>query len=208
MERRSRVFRSETFTPSARLIPVNATPTPEDLYRLFPEDRGASELVPLTPDEMPEPYRQLLVHTHHMTVTVEGFYGQPVDVRVLDSMRTYRTYCRRILLSLKETGEVVQFGIIEVNLAALSDTVRGEIVAGKTPLGRVLIENNVLRSIQPVSYFRVWPGVQLCEWFNLPEPQTTYGRVGIIFTGDQPAIEVLEILAPVSRTSSTPLNLA
>jgi len=26
---------------------------------------------------------------------------------------------------------------------------------------------------------------------------TTYGRLGVIYTGDRPAVEVLEILAPI-----------
>ena len=168
-----------------------------DLDRLLPEGRERSDLIPVLPDEIPEPYRQLLVHTHHMTVTVEGFYGQAVDVTVLDRVRRDMTYGRKILLSLKESGEVVQFGIIEVDLAALSDTVREEIVGEKTPLGRVLIQNNVLRSISPLQFYRVTPWPQLCEWFGLSTPRVTYGRLGIIYAGDQPAIEVLEILAPV-----------
>ncbi len=176
---------------------MNRKPTVSDLYALFPDGDDRPELVPVSPEEMPEPYRQLLVHTHHMTVTVEGFYGQPVNVRVLDSIRDVDRYGRKILLSLQESGDVVQFGIIEVDLAALSDTVRDEIVAGRTPLGRVLIQNNVLRSIQPVGFFRVLPSRKLRDWFGLAEPLTTYGRLGIIFTGDRPAIEVLEILAPI-----------
>ncbi len=168
-----------------------------DLHRLFPEGRDRSDLLPVPPDEIPEPYRQLLVHTHHMTVTVEGFYGQAVNVKVLDRVRSEMTYGRKILLSLKESGDVVQFGVIEVNLAALSDTVREEIIAEKTPLGRVLIQNNVLRSISPLQFYRVTPWPQLCEWFGLKAPRVTYGRLGIIYAGDHPAIEVLEILAPI-----------
>ena len=154
-------------------------------------------MMAVTPEEMPEPYRQLLVHTHHMTVTVEGHYGQAVNVKVLASVRGERDYARKILLALKETGEVVQFGIIDVDLEALSENVRCEIVAGQTPLGRVLIQNDVLRSIQPVAFYRVLPSAQLCEWFGLTQPQPTYGRLGVIFTGDRPAIQVLEILAPI-----------
>jgi len=187
---------------SPRFLALNPTPTADGLYSLFPEGRDRPALTPVTPEEMPEPYRKLLVHTHHMTVTVEGFYGQSVNVTVLDSVRAGDTYGRKILLSLKESGEVVQFGIIEVDLAALTPPVRDEILAGQTPLGRVLIQNNVLRSIQPVGFFRVELDAAMGEWFGLCEPQTTYGRLGVIFTGDRPAIEVLEILAPVSLRAS------
>jgi len=176
---------------------LNPTPTVDGLYALFDDRTDRPEMIPVTPEEMPEPYRQLLVHTHHMTVTVEGFYGQPVNVEVLETVLSKVEYGRKILLSLKETGEVVQFGMIEVDLSALSNTVGDEILAGKMPLGRVLIQNNVLRSIQPVAFFRVEPSAKLCEWFHLSEPQTTYGRLGVIYAGEQPAIEVLEILAPI-----------
>ncbi len=177
-------------------------PTADDLYALFPAGTDRPGFTPVAPEEMPEPYRSLLVHTHHMTVTVEGFYGQPVTVAVLDHVRCGDVYGRKILLSLKETGEVVQFGMIEVDLAALSESVRAEIVAGKTPLGRVLIENDVLRSIRPLGFYRVELDAAMCTWFGLKEPQTTYGRLGVIFTGDRPAIEVLEILAPVGERNA------
>ena len=183
---------------------VNANPTAESLSSLFPHADDCPELVPVSSEEMPQPYRQLLVHTHHMTVMVEGHYGQSVNVKVLESVRGERDYGRKILLTLRETGEVVQFGIIAVDLDALSESVRREIVAGQTPLGRVLIQNNVLRSIHPVEFFRVHPDAKLCEWFGLLEPQLTYGRLGVIFTGDRPAIQVLEILAPIPAPVAMP----
>ena len=176
---------------------LNATPTVDGLYALFPDAADRPHLTSISADEMPEPYRRLLAHTHHMTVTVEGFYGQPVAVRVIDAVKDGNRYGRKILLSLKDTSEVVQFGIIEVDLAALSESVRDEVLAGRTPLGRVLIQNSVLRSIQPLGFFRVEPCPALCEWFGSTEPRTTYGRLGVIFTEDRPAIHVLEILAPI-----------
>ena len=177
---------------------MNANPTADDLYALFSDSDDRPELVAVTPQAMPQPYRQLLVHTHHMTVTVEGHYGQSVDVKVIESVQGEFDYARKILLNLRETGEVVQFGIIDVDLEALSEHVRREIVAGRTPLGRVLIQNDVLRSIHPVEFFRVTPDAKLCDWFGSSEPQVTYGRLGVIFTGDRPAIRVLEILAPIA----------
>ena len=47
--------------------------TLDDLFALFPDrsDRPTVETVPA--EAVPEPYRGLLVHSHHMTVTVERF---------------------------------------------------------------------------------------------------------------------------------------
>jgi hypothetical protein len=35
------------------------------------------------------------------------------------------------------------------------------------------------------------------EWFSATPGADTFGRVGVIYTGDKPAAEVLEILAPI-----------
>jgi hypothetical protein len=39
----------------------------------------------------------------------------------------------------------------------------------------------------------------MAEWFRVPAGAETFGRVGVIYTGDQPVVEVLEILAPVQQ---------
>ena len=104
-------------------------------------------------------------------------------------------YARMMLLAIPN-GTVVQFGIVRVNLLALSADVRAEIVAGQTPLGRVLISHDVLRRIRPTSFVRATSNAFLAK--HLGDAPAYYGRVGVIFAGDLPAVEVLEILAPVS----------
>jgi chorismate-pyruvate lyase len=146
---------------------------------------------------VPEPYRGLLAHTEHMTVTVEAFYGCPVDVRVLEAGRDGDFYHRRIVLTLHGTDRIVQYGLVRINLKLLSAKVREEILAQKTPLGRILIENNVLRRVEPTSFLEVRPGPELARHMELAKPVTIYGRTGVIFCNDQPAIAVLELLSPV-----------
>ena len=83
----------------------------EELYALFPGDALPSyEIIPGA--EMPQPYRGLLVHEHHMTVTVEAYHGGPVDVRILDRRQDGSDYARKILLVHQATGKIVQFGIV------------------------------------------------------------------------------------------------
>lgn len=190
-------------TPQTALFPfanAPAVPAPQpftldDLYAYFPDrsDRPAVEHVPA--GAVPEPHHRLLVHSHHMTVTVEEFYGDAVDVRVLDARRDGDSYARKILLALRGSGKVVQFGIVHIDLGFLAPDVRDEIVSQRTPLGRVLIEHNVLRVVRPVEFFRAVPGPAMGEWLGSGEP--TYGRLGVIYTDGKPAIRVAEILAPV-----------
>ncbi|MFO0926002.1 MAG: hypothetical protein U0736_03060 [Gemmataceae bacterium] len=63
-------------------------------------------------DTIPAPYRGLLVHEEHMTVTVEAYHGGPVDVRVMEALEDGDLYAREVLLVHQATGRVVQFGIV------------------------------------------------------------------------------------------------
>jgi len=181
---------------------VTPTPTLAELYRLFRADVPPPDHTLLSPDDVPEPYHRLLIHPHHMTVTVEDYYGSRVNVRVLDRRLAGDTYARKILLELQSDGRVVQFGVVRIRLDFCSDAVRAAILEEKTPLGRILIEHDVLRRIEPRAFFRVTPGPQLTKWFDLSAPTDSYGRLGIIHCDEQPAIEVLEILAPIEDQKS------
>ena len=160
---------------------------------LWPSDSTATFI---TAEQIPDPYRKLLAHTDHMTVVVEEFYKSPVDVRVLESGREGDFYHRRIVLTLQGTDRIVQYGLVRIDLACLPAPVRDAIVEEKTPLGRVLIDHNVLRRIEPTAFLKVQPGPTLMQNMGLKESSTLYGRTGVIFCDDRPAIAVLELLCP------------
>ena len=173
-----------------------AGPQLSDLLALFPPTDWLRAYETIAADLVPEPYRKLLVHEQHMTVTVEAHHGSLVDVRVLERIHEGDTYARKILLSLQSTGRIVQFGLMRIHLQYCDEEVRREIVAGQTPLGRILINHDVLRRIEPTAYLRILPGPAMMEWFALKTPQPVYGRLAIIHCNDQPAVELLEIVAP------------
>jgi chorismate-pyruvate lyase len=149
-------------------------------------------------EQTPEPYRTLLAHHEHMTVSVEAHYGAPVDVEVLESQRDGDFYSRKIILHRQTDGHVVLFGVPRISLRLLDEDVRREILGQNIPLGRVLISHNVMREVQLASLYRVEPGPELCRMFRLAAPQTTYGRTAFIYLDGYLAIELLEIVAPVS----------
>jgi chorismate-pyruvate lyase len=171
-------------------------PSVESLFALFPgpDDRPAYEVI--AGAAMPEPYRGLLVHEHHMTVTVESYHGGPVDVRILARRQDGGLYARKILLVHQASGRVVLFGIMRIDLDQTSEAVRAAIVAGDTPLGRILIEHDVLRRIELVAALRITPGPGQMDWFGLSEPVPLYGRLAIIHCDGKPAVELLEVVAP------------
>jgi chorismate-pyruvate lyase len=177
---------------------LTTAPTLDHLFGLFPNFPDRPETVEIPPGELPAPYARLLVHNHHMTVTVEEFYRSPVDVRVVESRRDGNEYARKSLLTARASGKVVQFGLVRIDLGVCTQAVRDEIIEGKTPLGRVLIRHNMLRRIEPLAFLRVALSSTMAGWFGVKPGSTTFGRVGVIYTGECPAVEVLEILAPAT----------
>lgn len=170
-------------------------PTVESLFAPFGNDDLPKYTV-VTAEQMPEPYRKLLAHKHHMTVTVEERDGGPVDVKVLSEEMADDDYRRRIVLLSKKTRKPVLFGVIYVDLARTSDAVREAIIEGKTPLGTILIKHNVLREIEPVAYLKIEPGDRQLGWFELEESGPMYGRLAVIHVDGEPAVQLFEVVAP------------
>jgi chorismate-pyruvate lyase len=173
-----------------------AGPDGRGLFALFPPSGYMAHFEPVAAEAVPPPYHGLLVHEHHMTVTVEAHHSEKVDVRILEQQRGVNCYARKILLVTQKSRRVVQFGLVRIHLQFCSPAVREEILSGQTPLGRILIQHNVLRRIEPISYLRIVPGPAMLEWFALSEPRPTYGRTALIHCDGKPAIELLEVVAP------------
>jgi chorismate-pyruvate lyase len=146
--------------------------------------------------ELPTVYRRLLAHTGHMTVTVEDRHSSPVNVQVLQIHQTLTHYSRKILLRRQSDLRVVQFGIVRLALDALESAAREEILSQQAPLGRVLIEHGVMRAVQLLGLWQVACGSELAEHFQTAPGHTTYGRTALIYCNGEPAIELLEIVAP------------
>jgi chorismate-pyruvate lyase len=171
-------------------------PDYRELFGLFPHSDDLPQIEFVSANDVPPPYHELLVHKHHMTVTVEAHHQCRVDVRILNRVREGNSYARKILLTSQRTGEVVQFGIVRIWLQYCSLEVQNRILEGKTPLGRILIENRVLRRIEPTAFMRVLPGRALESWFGPKGRQPAYGRLAYIHCNSQPAIELMEVVVP------------
>ncbi len=147
-------------------------------------------------EAVPEPYRKLLAHHEHMTVAVEQHHGCKVDVEVLATRDDGDYYSRKIVLHRQTDRAPVLFGIPRINLRLLADDVRQEIIGQTAPLGRVLIEHNIMREVQLASLYRVQPGPDLRRLMNLTPSTATYGRTAFIYLDGYPAVELLEIVSP------------
>jgi hypothetical protein len=165
-----------------------------DLFAQFPPADDFPMITPVAPDEVPPPFHGLLVHEHHMTVTVEAYHGDRVDVHVLNRRIAASHYSRKIVLELQHSRKRVLFGIVRVNLDYCSVPVCAAILSERTPFGRILIEHNVMRRIEPMQYLRVHAGPRQLAWFGLKEPRPLYGRLAYIHCDGQPAVELFEVV--------------
>ncbi|MFM8572418.1 MAG: hypothetical protein ACKOAU_12540 [Pirellula sp.] len=181
---------------------LNNTPNQvsiESLLAIFYHDRSElANFERVSAEQLPDVYGKLLNHSSHMTVAVEEFYRDQVDVRVLRSQSDQVHYCREILLRSNRIDKVVQYGIVRLKLDLISEPARSEILAQNKPLGRVLIDREILRVVELFDLFRITCGPKLAEFFSVPEGTCTYGRTAMIHCDREPAIELLEIVAPTS----------
>lgn len=172
----------------------------QDLIRLFPEPEGQPLYLSaehVAKEATPEPYRQMLVHELHMTVTMEAWYKSAVDVIVIDQRFEDDLYLRRSLLRKHGTDKIVQLGYVRFNFAYVTDVVKQEILGGQIPLGRVLIQHNVLRHVDLGAIIRFTAGPGIANRLQMKEGQVTFGRLATIFCNGSPAIDLLEISAPL-----------
>jgi len=178
------VNQSRTVPPDLRVL--------VDLF--YPAPGLLGEFREVEARDVPEPYRRLLAHHDHMTVTVEAEYGEPVNVSVLAVHTTATHYSRKIVLTRRSNQQVVLFGLVRLNVSFLGDDVRREIESQGAPLGRILIEHNVLRHVKLLSLWHIDAGPDLREHFGLPALAACYGRTALIYCNGVPAVELLEIV--------------
>ncbi len=168
----------------------------EFLTRLFyPSLDVLGQFEEINEDDLPPVYGRLLAHDQHMTVTVESYHGCPVDVRVLRACRTPTHYQRNSLLTRHTDGQVVLFAILRAAVSLLAPEVRQELESENTPLGRILIQRNVLRNVRLMSLWKVEPADQLREFFRFDPPEVCYGRTALLYCDAVPVMELLEIVA-------------
>lgn len=145
------------------------------------------EVLEVGSSDVPEPYRRLLDHRSHMTVTMEAFVGGTLGLKVLQERLEAGSgdadstglYAREIML-LAPSGSPVQYGIVRVDLGAVLPDVRQRILAGSTPLGRVLIEAGTLRDVHDVELVRISAGQELARRIGIELGRTLFGRVATI----------------------------
>jgi len=150
--------------------------------------------VVVQPNEIPHPTDELLVHHEHMTEVLQRRYGRPVALHVLDENLDGDHYTRKVRLTPAASDQVVEWGIVRLDLRYMSDAVRTEILAKRAPLGDILIRHDVHRRIKPRWFMRFPARGPMLTFFGDAGDRPLHGRIGTIYCDEKPAIQLLEIV--------------
>lgn len=172
-------------------------PNLEELVLLFhPSLESLGQFHEVTAADLGPPFRELLAHEHHMTVTMERHHDVPVELEVIREQKTDDWYAREILLRRASDRRPVQYGIVRLHWRLLPATVRRPIEQHQAPLGRILIEQRVLRQVKLSQLWAIRPSAWLQTHIEQDAPRPLYGRTALLLCDGTPAIELLEVALP------------
>jgi chorismate-pyruvate lyase len=149
-------------------------------------------------DEMPQPYRKLLVHSLDMTPTLESFYGQTMRLKLLGRERDQDCYLREVALQSAGDQKSVEYGVIRIHLDRLPAKAAQRVLEEQRPLGNILQTENVPHLSWPQAFFSLEADAHLFAVLGLTQPSTLFGRRNVLLDARRSLLaDVIEILAPV-----------
>lgn len=181
----------ETVREHVDLLPLT------DFYRKGSSVRRLPEIAWIEPEQMPQPYRDLLVHDRDMTPTLEKYHETSLHIHVLNRSLEDGVLSREVILHLGEREQPVEFGAIKIHLDLLPPEPRGRVLEGRIPFGGILRDFDIEHFSQPSSFFWVKPDAMMMVALGLRFPKRLYGRCNTLthLSGESLA-EVVEILPP------------
>lgn len=187
---------SEPLTHPARVLPC-AYPL-DEFYALA--GRELPQIEPVKGDEVPEPWRTLLVHHNDMTPTLEHFHGDNVWLHVISRRHRGDFYFREVVLLTERDQRPIEFGAIKIDLMRFPCAARPRILEEHQPLGGVLRDYKVSHTSRPKAYLRVEADDFINNALQLKGRQTLYGRRNTLFDPEhRPLAEIVEILPPSNK---------
>ena len=151
-------------------------------------------------EEVPQPYRALLVHSSDMTPTLERFYGQTLRLRVLSRERQDDSYKREVILWLAQDTRPVEYGVIRIFLDRLPPTARRLVLEEQRPLGDILHGEAIPHLSWPQAFFRLKSDARAGAALGMRHAGFLYGRRNVLLDGSRRLLaEVIEVLAPAAK---------
>jgi chorismate-pyruvate lyase len=187
---------SDSIVQPSRVLPF-AYPL-DEFYALAKRELPAIEQI--EGNEVPQPYRDLLVHQSDMTPTLEKFHGERIYLNVISRQTRGDFYFREVILLSQRTRRPVEFGAIKINLGLFPPAARRLILEEVEPLGGILAEHHIPHSSRPKAFLRIQADSFIKGALQLSGDQTLYGRRNTLFDPQQRALaEIVEILPPAEQ---------
>jgi len=150
-------------------------------------------------DEVPQPYKSLLVHSLDMTPTLENYYHQPVDITVLSRERQQESYFREVILHINWESKPVEYGAIRICLDHLPTAAQERVLQEQCPFGSILSRESIPHLSWPQAFFRVAADTHMLAVLRLRKACALYGRRNVLVDNSRRLLaEVIEVLAPVA----------
>lgn len=150
-------------------------------------------------EEMPQPYRQLLVHEGDMTPTLQNYHGSRLHLDVLRWVERGSFYFREVVLVTDDGAKRVEFGAIKMFLELFPPAARREILEAHIPLGALLAKYKIEHLSRPKAFLKIQVDDYIAEALALQGPQVLYGRRNTLSDLDlRPLAEIVEILPPAN----------
>jgi len=167
----------------------------DEFYALAQRELPAIEQI--EGEDVPPPYRELLVHNADMTPTLEKFHEDRIHLNVISRQARGDFYFREVVLVTAKTKAAVEFGAIKINLALFPPAARRLILEEQEPLGTILAEFKISHASRPKAFLRLQADPFIKGALQLRGKQVLYGRRNTLFDPQQRALaEIVEILPP------------
>lgn len=146
-----------------------------------------------------EPYRSLLAHDSDMTTKLENYYHGSIELLVLKCRTEDNSHRREVVLRMKENKQPIEYGAIDINLAAFKDPVREQILEGHRPLGGILLEHKIQYKSQPKLFIELTSNKVINNALGLARASVLYGRSNVLIGASEVTLaHIVEILPPSS----------
>lgn len=184
--------------PSPLSMP-DASPFFDPLDRFYQRARQALPDIDLIEgDQVPHPYRELLVHQNDMTPTLEAYHQEDIRIQLFHSESDRDVYLREVVLKLEKTRKTVEFGAIRIRLDLLTPDAKTAVLEEHFPLGHILHEYKVPHRSNPKAFMRVVSDPLISEALNCETGKTLYGRLNALHDQKGEIIaDVAELLPPI-----------
>ena len=170
--------------------------------------RDIPQITPLFGQQLPMPYKQLLVHNRNMTSTLEKFYDSTIHIERLNMVPESEETTREVILKLDANEKAVEYGASRIFTNLLPPKAVTLIDEGKIPLGTVLRMCNCEHTVEPSGFFRIKLTQFFIDVFANTNGSQLYGRRNtLVALNGEPIAEVCEILPPAEVNNETGAHL-